>query len=98
MEVLLLIWIVCAIAAGAIASGKNRSVAGWGLIGFFFGPLGLLIIACLPAVPSEAVHSTGSIGGGSYTDELAKLHALHKEGVLTEAEFTDQKARLLHNR
>ena len=34
-------------------------------------------------------------GHASVADERAKLAELHKSGVLTDAEFTDHKARLL---
>jgi hypothetical protein len=45
MEVLLLLWVGCAIGAALVASGKGRSAGGWAIIGFLFGPLGLLAAA-----------------------------------------------------
>jgi len=41
MEIVL-VWIVCAILSAVVASSKGRSGFGWFLLGFFFGPLGLL--------------------------------------------------------
>lgn len=37
----------------------------------------------------------GGAGGGSLSDELRKLHELHKEGVLDDEEFRAQKKKLL---
>jgi hypothetical protein len=34
-------------------------------------------------------------GGGSTAEEIDKLHGLHTKGVLTDAEFAQQKAKLL---
>lgn len=34
-------------------------------------------------------------GGGSTADEIAKLSDLHSKGTLTDAEFAQQKAKLL---
>jgi hypothetical protein len=36
-------WLACAIAAGAVASGKGRSPVIWFLLGLLFGPLGLIL-------------------------------------------------------
>ena len=44
MEILIL-WLLFAVFSGAIASSKNRSFVGWFLIGFLFGPFGLLVAA-----------------------------------------------------
>ena len=37
-----------AVACALIAHRKGRSTALWAVLGFFFGPIALLIIACLP--------------------------------------------------
>lgn len=39
------IWIVCGFIAGAIAQGKGQSVGGALILGFLFGPIGVLIVA-----------------------------------------------------
>lgn len=44
----LILWIIVAAAAAFIASAKNRSAVGWGILGFLFGPLALVIILVLP--------------------------------------------------
>jgi hypothetical protein len=52
MEFGILFWILCGLAAGFIAGTKGRSAA-WALLGFLFGPLGLLVVAFLPKVGDE---------------------------------------------
>lgn len=42
MELLLLIWLGCGVAAMFIASSKGRSGCGWAILGFLLGPIGLL--------------------------------------------------------
>ena len=42
MELLLLLWIGCGVGAALIAGSKSRSALGWGVLGFLFGPIGLL--------------------------------------------------------
>ncbi len=39
--------------------------------------------------------AAGGAGGASAADELAKLAQLHKDGVISDAEFESQKAKLL---
>lgn len=48
MIVLLLFWVMCAVASAAIAAGKGRSGAVWFLLGLVFGLFALVIVACLP--------------------------------------------------
>ena len=43
----------------------------------------------------EYIQSVASPSGGSAADELAKLGQLRDSGVLTDAEFQGQKAKLL---
>jgi len=45
MGIVIAVWIICGIGAGAIASSKGRSGCGWLILGFFLGPLGLIISA-----------------------------------------------------
>ena len=40
-----------ALFAGTIASGKRRSGFGWGVAGFFFGLIAVLIVLALPPLP-----------------------------------------------
>lgn len=47
VEVVFLIWIVCAVAAGAITNSKGR---GWGIglaWGGLLGVIGLIVVACM---------------------------------------------------
>jgi hypothetical protein len=46
--ILLPIWFIFGIVTGIIASVKNRSGCGWFIIGFILGPIGFLVILCLP--------------------------------------------------
>ena len=45
MEVFFAIWLLCGIGAAVVASSKGRSGCGWLIVGFFLGPLGLIISA-----------------------------------------------------
>lgn len=45
----LLIGIICAIACHKIAQSKGRSSGWWGLWGFLFSFIALIIVAILPA-------------------------------------------------
>ena len=49
----LLIWFVCFLGSGYLASQKNRSVGVWLVLGFFFGIVSLIIVALLPALPKR---------------------------------------------
>jgi uncharacterized oligopeptide transporter (OPT) family protein len=51
---LLIFWALCGIAAAMIASSKSRSVGGWFFGGLLFGPLGVLIVACLSPITTTA--------------------------------------------
>ncbi|MCA0201335.1 MAG: SHOCT domain-containing protein [Proteobacteria bacterium] len=90
----LYVWIIvlCAFAAisGAMAGARNRSVGGWGVAGFFFGFLIIIILAAVgPA------NDGPSVAGPSPLDEIKKLKALKDSGVLSEDEFNQQKRNLL---
>ena len=39
---ILILWFGCGIIAAIIASGKGRSGCGWAILGFLFGPFGIL--------------------------------------------------------
>ena len=43
---MLILWIICALLTGAIASGKGKSFATWCLIGFMIGVAGPIVAAC----------------------------------------------------
>jgi hypothetical protein len=48
--------VVCSVLSGVIASRKNRSVAVWACLGFLFGVIGVLIVACLGEVDRSGSH------------------------------------------
>ena len=52
---ILLIMLAGGVIAGAIASGKGRSGLGWFVIGAFFPLIGIVIVACLPALNTQPV-------------------------------------------
>lgn len=49
----LTIWILFAAFSAIIATSKKRSGIGWFIIGFLFGPFGL-IVAALPAIETQS--------------------------------------------
>lgn len=53
MELLLLIWLACGIAAGMIASNKGNSGCLWFGLGILLGPLGLMGAALTQRDPSR---------------------------------------------
>lgn len=56
----LIIWILFAAFSAAIASSKNRNGFGWFIIGFLFGPFGL-IVAALPKIETHSTAKTRQI-------------------------------------
>ena len=42
---MLVLWIICALLTGAIASGKGKSFGAWCAIGFLIGVLGPVVAA-----------------------------------------------------
>jgi hypothetical protein len=54
MGSLAVLWVACAVICAAIAHYKNRSGLVWLLIGFLTGIGGVIVIACIPAVPSDS--------------------------------------------
>lgn len=58
----ILFWVGCGVAAAFIAAAKHRSAPAWFLGGALFGPLGLLVIACLPADGAAALQQRVDIG------------------------------------
>jgi len=91
MEVLV-IWVVLAVIAGVVASGKGRSGVGWFLFAIVLSPLiGLLVVALLPskkpmpaAPPRDDPMRT-----------IAALADLRDRGALPADEYEAKKADLL---
>jgi hypothetical protein len=51
---ILIVWLIFAVATGAVASSKGRSGVGWFLIGLVGGVFALIIVAVLPNQKVEA--------------------------------------------
>lgn len=50
MEILFFFWLLGGVITGSIAYSKNRNWFGWGLLGFLLGIIGIIWIACMPAL------------------------------------------------
>lgn len=61
MEILL-IWLLCAVAAAVIASAKGRSGFGWLLLGMLIGIFAVIIVACLPNLKAQVFAMTAPDG------------------------------------
>ena len=46
----LICWLICAYVAYEIAKSKGRNPITWGIIGFLFSVLGVILVAILPSV------------------------------------------------
>lgn len=46
-------WIICGIAACAVAVSKNRSGIGWFFLGILLGPIALLMVGFMPKLEPE---------------------------------------------
>jgi hypothetical protein len=53
--IFLILWLICGVVTGMIASGKGRSGLGWFLIGCILGIFGLILVAVLPSLKMQAV-------------------------------------------
>ncbi len=76
--VYVIIWIVCAVLGGMVGSSKGRGGAGVAL-GLLLGPIGVLIVAFLPANTAKAEEKALSEGGMRkcpFCAELVKAEAL----------------------
>lgn len=53
---LVLIWIVCGLGAGMIASSRGRGGCAWFIIGFLLGPIGLGLAFLIPNDGQSSAH------------------------------------------
>lgn len=100
-----IVWFVVALVFAFISAGmansRGRSGGLWGILGFFFGIFTVLILAIIGndtssrASNMQVGYQPVSTPPASKFDEIAKLKALLDSGVLTQAEFDIQKAKLL---
>lgn len=49
MEIVIIVWLLCGVASGIIASSKGRSGFGWFCLGCLIGIFGVIIIIALPS-------------------------------------------------
>lgn len=52
---LIVIWLLMSLAASMIASRKGRSAIGFGVLGFLFGPFGMLAAALATPSPVQTI-------------------------------------------
>lgn len=94
-----LVGVVCGLICFSIALSKSRDGWGWFFLGFFFGPIAVLVAAAVGSEQTTEVEQAESKPAmpltGSVADELAKLADLLERGHITTAEFDAQKAKLL---
>lgn len=86
------IGIIFALICSGMARRRGRDGAIWGILGFFFGLIPVLVLAVAGSASTGGVAVSNA---NSSLDELAKLTQLMKDGALTEEEFEAQKVRLL---
>ena len=68
---------------------------GWGWVGWLIGMTGWAIGS---ALPRQAAASRPVIQPLSAADEIAKLEALRKDGVITDIEFQREKTNIISRR
>ena len=88
----------------AIGKPKGREMPGF-FLSLLFGFIGWIIVAIMSPTPAaEAKHKRAvdsALGSAakqvpvSPADELLKIGTLKEKGILSEAEFQEQKARIL---
>ena len=97
----LIFWVGCAFGCYWIAQSKGRNTTVAAIMGLLFGVFALVVYAVMKktaSAPSTAP-MTNQIGGlirpTAATDQLRDLARLRDEGVISEAEFNEKKAKLL---
>ena len=56
LELILIVWILCAIFSAVIASAKGRNAPGWFFLDLVFGPFAFIAVAAMPSLK----HSSGT--------------------------------------
>ena len=76
---LIFLWFLFGIISAVVASSKGRSGCGWMLLGFFLGPLGLILALVMPkneeAMEKKALKS-GKMKRCPYCAELIRAEAV----------------------
>ena len=84
--VVIVIWIACGFLCEYLGNLKGQK--GCFLYGLLLGVIGVIIVLCLK-------DKSGEIAPANKYDELAKLQQLKENGIITDAEFEIEKAKLL---
>jgi uncharacterized membrane protein len=75
---------------------SGAAKAGWALLIIFLPILGAVIYTIVRPDSAGAYESYGDAGSGASTaEELSRLHDLHAEGAISDAEYEDLKARTI---
>lgn len=79
MEIAIVVWLLCGIAASNIVGNKGRSAGKGFILGFLLGPLGVLIAFTL--APNEKNLEQKAVNEGTsrkcpYCAEMVKLEAI----------------------
>ncbi len=82
---LLVIWIICGAVTAIIAASKGRSGAGWLMIGLLLGIFGVILVACMPAVPKEAVATSPNFAASQAVNQQTKTCPDCAETILVNA-------------
>ena len=79
MSVLFFLWLIssaaCALFTALAARGKGYKDSSWGIVGFVFGPLGLLAIAACPDLRSRRLLRIIAEAQVDVTEKLDKFDA-----------------------
>jgi sugar phosphate permease len=98
---IIIIWLGCAFGCYWLAQSKGRNVALAAIMGLLFGIFALVVYAVLkktpsaPAVAPVTSQISGLIRPSAATDQLRELARLKDDGIISEAEFNEKKAKLL---
>ncbi len=99
--IILVVWIAVgtlfAVVCAAMARSRGRDAAVWGLFGFFFAiiPVIVLMIAGSSASQRQISNISPVESLTVRLDEIEKLKQLVDQRVITHEEFEAQKRRLL---
>ena len=80
MEIFVLIWVICGVCSGVVASGKGRSGAAWFLFGLLLGPFGLLVAF---VSSDESTNQRSQVAPSSSGESASpdKVEASKKDGL-----------------
>ena len=90
MSIIGIIWFSFSIIGGSVSSSKGSAqvAAGWAIMASLYG-LAFAIVALVKLHQPKAAQATLS------SEELATLHGLKEEGIISEDEFNQTKAKIL---